>query len=220
MIRMNNVSKIYKGEDYYIKALDEVSLNIEQGEYIAVMGPSGSGKTTLLNIIGCMDSPSEGELFLKEKNISTLNRKELAKIRKENISFVFQNFALMQEYTAYENIEIPLLAKNIHKKERKTRIAAVTERLEIEKLINKRPSEMSGGQQQRVAIARALVANNPLILADEPTGALDQKTSQNLMDFFDEIHKEERTVILITHDLEVAKRADKIISIVDGKVIR
>lgn len=218
MIKINNLSKIYEGDDYRIAALDSVNLNIENEEYIAIMGPSGSGKTTLLNVIGCMDNPTTGDYFLNGKSISKMTRKELTCIRKEYISFVFQNFALMPDYTAYENIEVPLLAKNVHRKERKQQILTAMQNLGIENLANKLPSQMSGGQQQRVAIARALVANNPLILADEPTGALDQNTSKDLMDLFDKIHEEGHTVIIITHDWEVAKRADRIISIVDGKV--
>ncbi|MDE6759317.1 MAG: ABC transporter ATP-binding protein [Lachnospiraceae bacterium] len=220
MIEINDLSKIYEGDDYRVAALDSISLKIEEGEYVAVMGPSGSGKTTLLNIIGCMDSPTEGDYFLNEKNVSEMSGRELTNIRKEYVSFVFQNFALMPDYTAYENIEVPLLARNVHRKERKDRIIKIMQRLGIENLINKLPSQMSGGQQQRVAIARALVADNLLILADEPTGALDQNTSKDLMDLFDKIHKDGHTVIIITHDLEVAKRADKIIEIVDGKITK
>lgn len=218
MIKINQLSKIYEGDDYRIAALDSISLKIDEGEYVAIMGPSGSGKTTLLNIIGCMDSPTEGDYFLNNKNISKLSGRELTKIRKEYISFVFQNFALMPDYTAYENVEVPLLAANVSRKERKDRIFKIMQQLGVESLINKLPSQMSGGQQQRVAIARALVSDNPLILADEPTGALDQKTSQDLMDLFDAIHGNGHTVILITHDPGVAKRADRIIEIVDGKI--
>lgn len=220
MITINNISKIYEGDDYRVAALDTISLKIEEGEYVAVMGPSGSGKTTLLNIIGCMDSPTQGDYYLREKNVSEMLGKELTNIRKEYVSFVFQNFALMPDYTAYENIEVPLLARNVHRKERKERIIKIMEQLGIENLVNKLPSQMSGGQQQRVAIARALVGGNPLILADEPTGALDQNTSKDLMDLFDDMHRDGHTVIIITHDLEVAKRADKIIEIVDGKITK
>lgn len=216
MIQLQDVSKVYEGSDYKTVALDQVNLTIEEGEFLAVMGPSGSGKTTLLNIIGCMDSPTEGKYLLMEKDIAGYKEKELTEVRKEHVSFVFQNFALMPDYTVFENVEIPLLAKNVNRKDRKKIIMDKLEMIGIASLANKLPSQISGGQQQRAAIARALAADNPIILADEPTGALDQHTSMELMDVLERINQEGKTIILITHDQKVADRAKRIIYIVDG----
>lgn len=216
MIQLQNVSKIYKGSDYKTLALNDINLLIEEGEFLAIMGSSGSGKTTLLNIIGCMDSPTEGKYFLSGKDVAGCKECELTEIRKEHISFVFQNFALMPDYTVYENVEIPLLAKNIKRKERKKVVVEKLKMMGVGDLVNKLPSQISGGQQQRVAIARALVADNSVILADEPTGALDQKNSMELMDILEKINQSGKTIILITHDQKVADRAHRVIHIVDG----
>lgn len=218
MITLDKVTKIYKGSDFETKALCEVSLVVEEGDFIAIMGPSGSGKTTLLNVIGCMDTITEGNYILLGEDVSGYSSKQLTEVRKNHISFVFQNFTLMPDYTVYENVEVPLLAKNIRKKERKQKVLDKLELLGIRELANKLPSQISGGQQQRAAIARAMVADNPIILADEPTGALDQKTSKDLMKIFKKINYEGKTIILITHDRSVAECAGRIVHIVDGKL--
>ena len=178
MIEIVNVSKIYNSADISVKALDHVDLTIKDREFTAVMGPSGSGKSTLLNIIGCVSDYSEGQYLINGKDTSKLSRKEIEQIRKNEIGFIYQHFALMDYYTAYENIELPLLINNTKKSDRVKKINEVVKQLGIEDVINKKPTKMSGGQQQRVAIARALVTDANIILADEPTGALDQKMAK------------------------------------------
>lgn len=219
MIKVENVTKIYDIKVDNKKALDDISLTIDDGEFVAIMGPSGSGKSTLLNIIGCMDTITEGTYKVDDIEVSALNKSDTHKFRKENIGFVFQHFALMDYYTAYENIELPLLANNIKKKQRKKIINEQLENLGIIEEKNKLPGKMSGGQQQRVAIARALVTDAKILLADEPTGALDQKTGQEVLNILKTINEQGKTVIIVTHDLEIAKKTKRIISIVDGKII-
>jgi len=219
MIKVENVTKIYDIKVDNKKALDDISLTIDDGEFVAIMGPSGSGKSTLLNIIGCMDTVTEGTYKVDDIEVSALNKSDTHKFRKENIGFVFQHFALMDYYTAYENIELPLLANNIKKKQRKKIINEQLENLGIIEEKNKLPGKMSGGQQQRVAIARALVTDAKILLADEPTGALDQKTGQEVLNILKTINEQGKTVIIVTHDLEIAKKTKRIISIVDGKII-
>ena len=187
MIRLENITKIYNEKVDDTKALDDVSLKIEDGEFVAVMGASGSGKSTLLKIIGCMDTPTAGKYFLDNTEVTVASRSQVHKLRKEKIGYVFQHFALMDYYTAYENIELPLLAANVKRKERKRIILKQMEHLGILSERNKLPGKMSGGQQQRVAIARALVTNADIILADEPTGALDQKTGHEVLELLKEI---------------------------------
>jgi len=216
MIKLQNVTKIYEGSDYKTTALDGIDLVIEKGEFLAIMGPSGSGKTTLLNIMGCMDTPTNGSYFLDGEDVSKYSSAKLTEIRKNYISFVFQNFGLLQDYTVYENIEVPLLAKNVRRSERKQRMDEKMKLLGIEGLGNKLPSQLSGGQQQRVSIARVLAADNPILLADEPTGALDQNTSRELMELFCKLHEEGKTIVVITHDPHVAEYADRKLQIVDG----
>ena len=219
MIRVENVTKIYDVKVDDKKALDNVSLTINDGEFVAVMGPSGSGKSTLLNIIGCMDSVTDGHYYVDDKEITRLKKSDIHKFRKKNIGFVFQHFALMDYYTAYENIELPLIANNVKRRKRKTIIDEQLRRLNITDEKNKLPGKMSGGQQQRVAIARALVTDANIILADEPTGALDQKTGKEVMDILKDINNEGKTVILVTHDINVAKKTNRIINICDGKIV-
>lgn len=220
MIKLVNVKKIYKNGDESINAANGITLDIADGEFVAIMGSSGSGKSTLLNIIGCMDEMTEGEYYLNDISVHDKKMKNLHNIRKDNISFVFQNFALMNHYTVYENVEIPLIAKNINKKERKKLIEEKLKLLGIYELRNKVPTKISGGQQQRCAIARALVSDNDVILADEPTGALDKKTGEEIIEILKEINKKQnKTVIVVTHDEKVAKKADRIIMIEDGKVV-
>ncbi|MBQ4067771.1 MAG: ABC transporter ATP-binding protein [Lachnospiraceae bacterium] len=220
MIRLVDVKKTYKNGEDTINAVDGITMDIADGEFVAIMGSSGSGKSTLLNIIGCMDEMTEGEYYLDEISIHGKKMKNLHKIRKSNISFVFQNFALMNHYSVYENVEIPLLANNIKKKDRKKIIEEKLKLLGIYELRNKVPTKISGGQQQRCAIARALVSDNNVILADEPTGALDKKTGEEIISLLKEINKKEKkTVIVVTHDEKVAKNADRIIVIEDGKIV-
>ena len=219
MIRLENITKIYNEKVDDTKALDDVSLKIEDGEFISVMGASGSGKSTLLKIIGCMDTPTAGKYFLDDTEVTAASRSQVHKLRKEKIGYVFQHFALMDYYTAYENIELPLLAANVKRKERKRIILKQMEHLGILSERNKLPGKMSGGQQQRVAIARALVTNADIILADEPTGALDQKTGHEVLELLKEINKSGKTVIIVTHDEGIAKMTDRIITISDGRIV-
>lgn len=219
MIRLVDVSKSYVGDSYEIKAVNHVSLRIEQGEFVVIMGESGSGKSTLLNIIGGLDHATEGEVYLNGESITSLNSQKLDQIRKSYISFVFQHFALLPEFSVYENIEIPLLAENVKRKERKERILTVLKKLKMEDYRNQFPDQLSGGQQQRVAIARALVTERPIILADEPTGALDQKNAILLMEIFKEINKAGKTVVIVTHSNLVAEYANRCIRLSDGMVV-
>ena len=205
MIRLENITKIYNEKVDDTKALDDVSLKIEDGEFISVMGASGSGKSTLLKIIGCMDTPTAGKYFLDDTEVTAASRSQVHKLRKEKIGYVFQHFALMDYYTAYENIELPLLAANVKRKERKRIILKQMEHLGI--------------LSERVAIARALVTNADIILADEPTGALDQKTGHEVLELLKEINKSGKTVIIVTHDEGIAKMTDRIITISDGRIV-
>ena len=217
-IELKDVTKIYGKEDYKTVALSGINLEIEKGEFVSIMGPSGSGKTTLLNIIGCMDVLTQGEYILDKKSISKNSENQLAEIRGSFISFIFQNFALMNDYTVYENIELPLHYKKISKKNKRTKILDSMKMLGISDLSNKRPTQISGGQQQRVAIARALVCDAEIILADEPTGSLDQKNGEELLNILGEINSQGKTIIIITHDQNVANYTKRNINIIDGKI--
>ncbi|MBQ4282901.1 MAG: ABC transporter ATP-binding protein [Lachnospira sp.] len=219
MIKLENIVKIYDANVENKRALDDVNLTIEDGEFVAVIGPSGSGKSTLLNIIGCMDSATEGTYELNGQEVTKMNAKQVQKVRRDNIGFVFQHFALMDYYTAYENIELPLLARNEKSKNRKKLVIKTMEELGILAEINKVPGKMSGGQRQRVAIARALVTGCNILLADEPTGALDQNTGKEVLELLKEINKKGTTVIIVTHDMNIAKQANRVIEIVDGKIV-
>ncbi len=219
MIELDKITKIYNKEIQDSKALDEASITIKNGEFVAIMGPSGSGKSTLLNIIGCMDTATTGTYLLDGEDITQLKRKDVDKVRKQKIGFVFQNFALMDYYTAYENIELPLLVKNVKRSERKRIIEEKMNYLGITDVKDKIPAKMSGGQQQRVAIARALVTDCDILLADEPTGALDQNTGKEVMKYLREINNDGKTVIVVTHDSQVADMTDRTIVICDGKVV-
>lgn len=219
MLTLENVTKIYKGDLFETKALQDVSLTVEQGEFVAIMGESGSGKTTLLNIIGGMDVLSSGKYYLQDVAVHECKPAKLDRVRKQYISFIFQHFALMEEYDVFENIEAPLLARNVRKSVRKKKIREWTEKLGIEELLDKYPSQISGGQKQRVAFARALVVDSPIILADEPTGALDEENTKKVMDLFKALHNDGKTIVLITHDYKVANYADRIVKIKDGKII-
>lgn len=225
MIELKNISKTYSFGANITNALSDVSLTINDGEFVAIMGASGSGKSTLLNIIGCMDKPdlhnlnNGGEYFLDGKNVFELNSRGLAEIRKSKITFVFQNFALMEKYTAYENIELPLVNKRIPAKRRKQMVTEAAARLGITDQLRKKPKQMSGGQQQRTALARALVSGADIILADEPTGALDKRNGIELMEIFKKLNADGKTIITVTHDAATAGYADRIITISDGRII-
>ena len=217
MIDLRNIEKVYHiGQRSEVTALKRVSLHVNRGEFVAIMGPSGSGKSTLLNIIGCMDSPTSGEIYLDGINISGACVKQLHSFRSKYISFIFQDFSLMDGYTAEENIAVPLIAQNIPRKKRREVIREHMEMLGIAELRDKWPNECSGGQQQRIAIARALVSKRPVLLADEPTGALDQRTGRELMKLLCSIRQNGTTIVLITHDPQVASYADRQLLLEDG----
>lgn len=221
MIMLKDVVKTYnKGTSSAVTALNGINLVIEDGEFVSIMGPSGSGKSTLLHILGCMDTMTEGEYELDDIKIHEQKAANLHKIRGAKISFVFQQFALMNAYTVFENVELPLLAQNVKKKERKRIVKEKLEQMGILDLAKKLPGKISGGQQQRTAIARALASGSSIILADEPTGALDQHTSQEVMDVLKKINEDGKTVILVTHDPNIAARTKRCIQMVDGKIIQ
>lgn len=218
MIKLENVTKIYGGKDNQTVALDGVNISIEDGEMLAIMGPSGSGKSTLLNIIGAMDTLTSGDYYFDDIKVNTLSDKKIHQFRKNNISFVFQNFALMGNYTVFENVELPLISKGVSAKNRRQIVNEQLKLMEIDELAKKYPAKISGGQQQRCAIARALASGNKLILADEPTGALDHKTGEDIMDTFVRLNEMGKTIIIITHDENVARKCKRIITIKDGKI--
>ena len=218
LIKLKNISKTYGQNDAKVEALKNINLSIEKGEMVAIMGTSGSGKSTLLNIIGLLDKPTEGCYTLEGKNVDKLKDKELAKNRNKFIGFVVQNFALIDDYTIYQNIKVPLDYAKVSKSEKKNRINTLLQKMKISDKKDKYPKELSGGQNQRVAIARALVNNPEIILADEPTGALDKNTGLEVMNIFKELNNEGKTVIIITHDEKIASMCKKIIRIEDGKI--
>jgi putative ABC transport system ATP-binding protein len=203
-----------------IHALRGVSIQIERGEYVAIMGPSGSGKSTLMNLIGCLDTPSKGSYLLNEKQVNQMNDNELARIRNEEIGFVFQTFNLLPRATALHNVELPLVYAGVPAKERLDRAKSALNKVELADRMSHRPNELSGGQRQRVAIARALVNNPSILLADEPTGNLDSKTGNEIMVLFERLHKAGNTIVLVTHEPEIAAHADRTIAIRDGGVER
>lgn len=216
MIRLEKVTKDYINGKNCTNALRGIDLNIKEGSFLAIVGTSGSGKSTLLNILGGMDNVTDGKYYFYDELISDYNYAKLQKFRKEKISFVFQNFALMNRYSVYENVEMPLLIRRV--KNKKKIIMDCLEQMGIADMAKKYPTQLSGGQQQRCAIARALAADTPLLLADEPTGALDQKTGSDIIDCFKEVHKAGKTVIIITHDMNIAEKCQEIIRIEDGLI--
>lgn len=218
LIQIENICKIYNPGENEVRALDHVSLTVNTGEFVAIIGQSGSGKSTLMNMLGCLDVPTEGEYILNGQNVSHLTDDELSDIRNQEIGFIFQGFNLIPSFTAVENVELPLLYRGVGKKERHELAVKALEKVGLAKRMQHRPSEMSGGQQQRVAIARAIAQAPPVILADEPTGNLDSGSSKEIIRILQELHKEGRTVILITHDNEIAAQAKRVIRIKDGKV--
>ena len=218
MIILKEISKTYRIGDEVVKALDHASLTIEAGEFVSIIGPSGSGKSTMMNIIGCLDVADSGEYLLDGTPIEDYTENELAKVRSRKIGFVFQSFNLIPQLTAYENVELPLIYQRVKKAERKRRVTEALERVQLTYRMHHLPSELSGGQQQRVAIARAIAAQPALILADEPTGNLDSHTGQEIMNIFHELHEAGNTIVLITHDPNVATQANRSIHILDGRV--
>jgi len=210
--------KTYQMGDEEIHALRGVSIQIERGEYVAIMGPSGSGKSTLMNLIGCLDTPSKGSYLLNGKQVSQMDDNELARIRNEEIGFVFQTFNLLPRATALRNVELPLVYAGVPSREREQRAKAALEKVELATRMSHRPNELSGGQRQRVAIARALVNNPSILLADEPTGNLDSKTGVEIMGVFERLHKAGNTIVLVTHESDVAAYAYRTIHIRDGQV--
>ena len=216
MIRITELSKHYTIGDETVHALDKASMHVASGEFVSIIGPSGSGKSTLMNIIGCLDTADSGEYLLDGIPIEEYSENELARIRNRKIGFVFQNFNLIPKLTAEENVELPLIYQGVKKAERAERAAAALKRVDLERRANHFPTELSGGQQQRVAIARAIVTRPSLILADEPTGNLDSKTTLEIMDIFHELHRQGNTIVLITHDNTVAEQAERRIHILDG----
>ena len=218
MIVFEDVSKIYHIGQNEVRALDHASMRIKEGEFVSIVGPSGSGKSTMMNIIGCLDTADSGIYRLDGLEIDEYSESELAKIRNQKIGFIFQNFNLIGNMTAAENIELPLIYQRVPKSERKERVKEALEKVRLPGREAHKPNELSGGQQQRVAIARAIASRPSLILADEPTGNLDSKTGAEIMELFHELHRQGNTIVLITHDEKIAKQAERSIYILDGKV--
>jgi len=218
MIQLKEVCKFYQVGDDRVRALDHATLHIKPKEFVSIIGPSGSGKSTLMNIIGCLDVADAGEYLLDGLPIEAYSESELAKIRNQKIGFVFQSFNLIPKLSAEENVELPLIYQKVKKSERQRRVKEALERVGLSHRAKHLPTELSGGQQQRVAVARALVTNPSLILADEPTGNLDSKTTKEIMEMFHELHEQGNTIVLITHDNDIAKQAARVIHILDGKI--
>ncbi len=217
MLTLENVCRTYDVGGEVVKALDNVNIHIGRGEFVAIIGPSGSGKSTLMNILGCLDIASSGRYCLDGIEIEKYTDDQLAEIRNKKIGFIFQNFNLLNKLTAEENVELPLIYQGMKEAERKVRVKDALEKVGIYYRRNHTPLELSGGQQQRVAVARALASNPSLLLADEPTGNLDSKTTKDIMDLFHELHAEGNTIVLITHDNEIAKQGSRQVRILDGK---
>ncbi|MEY4204516.1 MAG: hypothetical protein RL013_2220 [Bacteroidota bacterium] len=218
LISIEHLNKTYIMGTEKVEALKDVSINIEKGEYVALMGPSGSGKSTLMNLLGCLDSPSRGQYWLNGKEVSTMEDSELAEVRNKDIGFVFQTFNLLPRLSALENVALPLVYAGVNREDRLAKARKVLEAVGLGDRVTHKPNELSGGQRQRVAVARALVNDPAIILADEPTGNLDTKTSYEIMSLFEEIHKAGNTVILVTHEQDIAMHAHRIIRLRDGLV--
>ncbi|ECB9715110.1 ABC transporter ATP-binding protein [Listeria monocytogenes] len=218
MIQLFSISKSYQMGETTVNALDNVSIQIKEGEFLAIIGPSGSGKSTLMNILGILDKATLGEYYLNKVNLMKISDKKIAKIRNQKIGFVFQQFNLMPRLTAFENVELPLVYRGIRKTTRKEVVGKILERVGLLDKAKHLPAQLSGGQQQRIAIARAIAGSPEILLADEPTGALDSKTGEEVMTLLKEIHSEGNTLIMITHDKKIAEQAERIIEIKDGKL--
>ena len=220
MIKLEHINKDYiLSKDNKVSALKDVNLEINKGEFVAIIGKSGSGKSTLLNLISCMDSRYSGNYYLYDELMNNKSKKELANIRNSKFGFIFQNFNLLNKMTGYENIEVPLIYKKVPKRKRNEIIENVAKDLGILDRLDHTPKELSGGEQQRVAIARALVTDPDIILADEPTGALDVKTGEQILNILEDLNNKGKTIIIVTHDLDLAKRCKRVISISDGKIL-
>jgi putative ABC transport system ATP-binding protein len=219
MIRTENLVKLYRTEEIETTALNNVNININEGEFVYIMGPSGCGKSTLLNVLGLLDSPNSGEYYFLDQEVSRYSERKRANLRKKNIGFVFQSFNLIDELTVYENVELPLLYLSYSSSDRKARVNTVLEQIGIDHRKNHFPQQLSGGQQQRVAVARAVVAKPKMILADEPTGNLDSKNGSDVMDVLAELHKAGTTIVMVTHSTDFGKYAERTIQLLDGNVI-
>ena len=218
ILNLQNIYKDYQQEKLVVPVLKDVSLTVEEGEYVAIMGPSGSGKTTLMNIIGCLDRPTSGTYELAGENVLKLKDRELSDLRLKSIGFVFQSFQLTPRESAVENVALPLSYAGVRKKERRSRATKALERVGLGDRVNFRPTQLSGGQKQRVAIARAMVNHPKILLADEPTGALDSKSGEQIMELFDSLNEEGVTIVMITHDPKIAAKAKRIVRIIDGEI--
>lgn len=218
LIKVEDMYKIYNPGENAVHALDGVSLTVQKGEFVAIIGHSGSGKSTLMNMLGCLDVPTRGTYILNGKDVSRLSDNELSDVRNNDIGFIFQGFNLIQNLTALENVELPLIYRRVDKKERRRLAIEALKKVGLEKRMKHKPGEMSGGQQQRVAIARAIAAAPPLILADEPTGNLDSKSTKDIMQILEELNEQGNTIVLITHDDGIAENARRVIRIMDGKI--
>ena len=219
MITLSNIKKVFRTEEVDTWALREVSLEVKEGEFVAIMGPSGCGKTTLLNIMGLLDTPTEGTYLLNGKDVSQLPERERTNIRRGTIGFVFQSFNLIDDLNVYENVELPLLYMGVPARERKKRVAEILDRMAMSHRRRHFPCQLSGGQQQRVAVARAVVSNPKIILADEPTGNLDSKNSKEVMDLLLQLHEQGTTIVMVTHSQHNASFADRIINLYDGQIV-
>ena len=215
---MRGIDKDYIMGGEAVHILKKINLSIDEGEYLSVLGPSGSGKSTLMNIIGCLDTPTAGEYTLRGREVEELDERELAQLRSREIGFIFQNSQLLPRLNARKNVELPLIYAGVPPRERRRRAEAMLERVGLSDRMDHLPTQLSGGQQQRVAIARALVGNPSILLADEPTGALDQKTGAQIMKLFQELNDEHRTIIMITHDMNIASHAHRVVHIIDGEI--
>jgi putative ABC transport system ATP-binding protein len=219
MIELKNACKYYTGDTYETKALNKIDFKVVDGDFVAVQGKSGSGKSTLLNIIGCMDELTDGELIIDGVQAGKLGRLKLDKLRREKMSFVFQSYELMDNYTIFENIELPLNVQKIKKGEKKSRVIEIMDRLGIADLREKYPNQISGGEKQRVAIARAYVSDKKYVLADEPTGALDGENTSEIMKIFGQLNQEGKTIILVTHDDDVSNYAKRVVRLENGRIV-
>lgn len=219
MIRLEHIYKDYQQESMTVPVLKDINLTVEEGEYVAIMGPSGSGKTTLMNLVGCLDHPTSGKYYFDEEDIFQLSENQLSDLRLRKIGFVFQSFYLMAQETALENVALPLGYDNVPKEERLARAREMLCKVGLEDRVDFKPTQLSGGQKQRVAIARAMVNHPRVILADEPTGALDSKSGRQIMELFEQLNQEGVSIIVITHDANVAARAHRIIRIMDGQIV-
>ena len=219
IVRLNHVCKYYGKDDTLVKALEDVNFTIKEGEYCAIMGASGSGKSTCMNIIGCLDSSTSGQYFLDEQDVSHMEERDLAKVRNLKIGFIFQQYHLLPQLSALENVMLPMAYANVRPNEQKERAAAALERVAMGHRLNNRPNQMSGGQQQRVAIARAIVNNPVMLLADQPTGALDSHTTEEVMELFGELNASGITVVMVTHEADVARNTQRIILFRDGQIL-